>query len=148
MERNDKSLLDWLLLKHADTPKTRAKQWILAGRVSVRGQVIRKPQQTIRDPGDTLELGARHATTLACDDGWQIHPRVSLLYLDASLAIVSKGAGLISVPAADSDLSALSILTDFLAGDLKARDRSVAAKTLPPAYRRLRPLPVHRLDQY
>lgn len=148
MERSDKPLLDWLLLKHADTPKTRAKQWILAGRVSVRGKVIRKPHEQISDPGDTLELQARHATTLACEGGWQIHPRVSLLYLDASVAIVNKGAGLISVPASDSDLSALSILADFLAGDLKARDRSVAARTLPPAYRRLRPLPVHRLDQY
>src|SRR3954468_14780070 len=148
MERSDKPLLDWLLLKHADTPKTRAKQWILAGRVSVRGKVIRKPHEKISDPGDTLELQSRHATTLDCEGGRQIHPRVSLLYLDASVAIVNKGAGLISVPASDSDLSALSILADFLAGDLKARDRSVAAKTLPPAYRRLRPLPVHRLDQY
>jgi len=148
MERSDKPLLDWLLLKHADTPKTRAKQWILAGRVSVRGKVIRKPHEKISDPGDTLELQARHATTLACEGGRQIHPRVSLLYLDASVAIVNKGAGLISVPASDSDLSALSILADFLAGDLKARDRSVAARTLPPAYRRLKPLPVHRLDQY
>jgi len=148
MERSDKPLLDWLLLKHADTPKTRAKQWILAGRVSVRGKVIRKPHEQISDPGDTLELQGRHATTLGCEGGWQIHPRVSLLYLDASIAIVNKGAGLISVPASDSDLSALSILADFLAGDLKARDRSVAARTLPPAYRRLKPLPVHRLDQY
>jgi len=110
MERSDKPLLDWLLLKHADTPKTRAKQWILAGRVSVRGKVIRKPHEKISDPGDTLELQARHATTLACDGGRQIHPRVSLLYLDASVAIVNKGAGLISVPASDCDLSALSIL--------------------------------------
>jgi 23S rRNA pseudouridine1911/1915/1917 synthase len=148
MEGSEKPLLDWLLLKHADTPKTRAKQWILAGRVSVRGKVIRRPHEKISDPGNTLELQSRNATTLDCEGGWQIHPRVSLLYLDASVAIVNKGAGLISVPASDSDLSALSILADFLAGDLKARDRSVAVRTLPPAYRRLKPLPVHRLDQY
>src|SRR5947208_5777983 len=141
-------LLDWLLRKHPDTPKNRAKQWILAGRVSVNGVVIRKPHQTLSDPGDKLELSARHATTLACGSGWQIHPRVSLLYLDSALAIVNKGPGLISVPAPDSDISALSILADFLAGKLKARDRAAAAKSLPPAYRRLRPLPVHRLDQY
>jgi 23S rRNA pseudouridine1911/1915/1917 synthase len=147
-ETNPAPLLDWVLRQHPDTPKTRAKQWIVAGRVSVNGQVIRKPHQTIADPGDTLELRARHATTLACGSGWQIHPRVSLLYLDSALAIVNKGPGLISVPAADGDLSALSILADFLAGDLKAQDRSVAAKSLPPAYRRLQPLPVHRLDQY
>jgi len=145
---NARPLLDWLLQKHPDTPKNRAKQWILAGRVSVKGAVIRKPHQTIADPGDTLELRARHATTLACGAGWQIHPRVSLLYLDSALAIVNKGPGLISVPAAEGDLSALSILTDFLSGQLKARDRNVAAKSLPPPYRRLVPLPVHRLDQY
>ena len=51
------------------------------------------------DPGAALELGDRHAATLACGTGWQIHPRVSLLYLDSALAIVNKGPGLISVPA-------------------------------------------------
>jgi len=141
-------LLDWLLRKHPDTPKSRAKQWILAGRVSVSGVIIRKPHQTIPDPGDALELRDRHATTLACGSGWQIHPRVSLLYLDAALAIVNKGPGLISVPAPNCELSALSILADFLAGKLKAQNRGVAGKSLPPAYRRLEPLPVHRLDQY
>ena len=141
-------LLDWLLRKHPDTPKSRAKQWILAGRVSVNGVIIRKPHQAIPDPGDALELRDRQATTLACGSGWQIHPRVSLLYLDAALAVVNKGPGLISVPAPNCDLSALSILADFLSGKLKARDRGVAGKSLPPAYRRLEPLPVHRLDQY
>jgi 23S rRNA pseudouridine1911/1915/1917 synthase len=141
-------LLDWLLRKHPNTPKSRAKQWILAGRVSVNGVIVRKPHQTIPDPGDALELRDRQATTLACGSGWQIHPRVSLLYLDAALAVVNKGPGLISVPASNCDLSALSILADFLAGKLKAQNRGVAGKSLPPAYRRLQPLPVHRLDQY
>ena len=141
-------LLDWLLRKYPDTPKSRAKQWILAGRASVNGVVIRKPHQIMADPGDALELGDRHATTLDCGSGWRIHPRVSLLYLDSALAIVNKGPGLISVPASNCDLSALSILADFLVGKLKAQDRGIAGKTLPPAYRRLEPLPVHRLDQY
>jgi 23S rRNA pseudouridine1911/1915/1917 synthase len=143
-----KPILDWLLLKHPDSPKSRAKQWILAGRVSVNGVVIRKPHQTIANPGDTLKLLDRQATTLDCGSGWEIHPRVSLLYLDSSLAIVNKGPGLISVPAPNCDLSALSILADFLAGRLKAQDRGVAGRSLAPAYRRLQPLPVHRLDQY
>ena len=141
-------LLQWLLRLHPDTPKTRAKQWIVAGRVSVNGVVIRKPHQVMPDPGDKLELGGRHATTLDCGSGWQIHPRVSLLYLDTALAIVNKGPGLISVPAPNCDLSALSILADFLAGKLKAQDRGVAGRTLPPTYRKLEPLPVHRLDQH
>ena len=147
-EAGARPLLDWLLRKHPDTPKSRAKQWILAGRVSIGGVVMRKPHQPVPDPGNTIELRARHATTLDCGSGWQIHPRVTLLYLDSALAIVNKGPGLISVPAADGDLSALSILADFLTGQLKARDRNVAAKSLPPAYQRLQPLPVHRLDQY
>jgi 23S rRNA pseudouridine1911/1915/1917 synthase len=141
-------LLDWLLRKFPDTPKSRAKQWIAAGRVSVNGVVIRKPHQTMADPGDSLELRDRHATTLTLDSGWQIHPRVSLLYLDSALAIVNKGAGLVSVPAANCDLSALGILADFLAGKMKAQTRSVAGRSLPPAYQRLHPSPVHRLDQY
>ena len=73
---------------------------------------------------------------------------MALLHLDSSLAIVNKGAGLVSVPAPGCELSALSILADFLAGRLRARDRSVAGKSLPPAYARLEPGPVHRLDQY
>jgi 23S rRNA pseudouridine1911/1915/1917 synthase len=148
METKASPVLDWVRRKHPDTPKRRAKQWILAGRVSVNGVVLRKPHQVIPDPGDSLELGARHATTLECGSGWQIHPRVSLLYLDSAFAIVNKGPGLISVPAPNCDLSALGILADFLAGRLKAQDRGVAGRSLPPAYRRLQPLPVHRLDQY
>ncbi|MCX6924301.1 MAG: RluA family pseudouridine synthase [Verrucomicrobia bacterium] len=147
-ETNNLPILDWLLRKHPDTPKSRAKQWIVAGRVSVNGVVIRRPHQCIADPGDNLSLGGRHATTLDCGSGWQIHPRVTLLYLDCTLAIVNKGPGLISVPASEGDLSALSILADFLSGDLKAQVREVSIKSLPPAYRRLQPLPVHRLDQH
>jgi hypothetical protein len=119
METKLSPLLHWLLQRHPDSPKSRAKQWIVAGRVSVNGVVIRKPHQLIADPGDALELGDRHATSLECGSGWQIHPRVSLLYLDSAVAIANKGPGLISVPAPNCSLSALSILADFLAGKLK-----------------------------
>ena len=147
-EAGNLPLLHWLLQRHPDTPKTRAKQWILAGRVSVAGEVIRRPHQLLRDPGEALQLLDRQATTLALGAGWQIHPRVSLVYLDSALAIVNKGPRLISVPADNCDLSALSILADFLVGKLKALERGEAGRTLPPAYRKLQPLPVHRLDQY
>jgi 23S rRNA pseudouridine1911/1915/1917 synthase len=147
-EDESQPLLHWLLQRHPDTPKTRAKQWILAGRVSVAGVIVRKPHHLLRDPGQALRLLDRQATTLECGAGWQIHPRVGLLYLDAALAIVNKGPGLISVPADHCDLSALSILADFLAGKLKALAHGEAGRTLPPAYRKLQPLPVHRLDQY
>jgi 23S rRNA pseudouridine1911/1915/1917 synthase len=147
METNNRPLLDWLLEQHPDTPKVRAKQWIQAGRVSVNGVIIRKPHQTITQT-DEVELRSRHTTTLECGTGWQIHPRVALLYLDSAVAVLNKGPGLISVPAPDCEISALSILADFIVGKLKPRDRSVAGKSLPPVYRRLEPLPVHRLDQY
>jgi len=141
-------LLEWLLALHPDTPKTRAKQWIVAGRVSVNGQVIRKPQALLEDPGGTLRLLERQSTSLDCGEGWQIHPRVSLLHLDSALAIVNKEAGLVSVPAPSTDLSALSILQDFLRGQLRVADRSVGGRTLPPVFRRLNLLPVHRIDQF
>ena len=144
-------LLEWLLRKYPDTPKKRAKQWIAAGRVSVNGVIVRLPNQPIPDPQNALELLHRRATALDCGaNGWQIHPRVAVLYLDAALAVVNKGPGLLSVPAEHGDLSALSILADFLDGKLRAYDRGLDGRgySLPPAYRRLEPLPVHRLDQY
>jgi 23S rRNA pseudouridine1911/1915/1917 synthase len=145
---SDAPLLDWVLRQYPDTPKTRAKQWIQAGRVSVNGAVLRKPHLIIPNPGEGLCLLERHATTLDCAQGWHIHPRVDLLHLDSSLAVVNKGAGLLSVPAPSNDLSAMSILADYLHGKLRPRDREAARRLLPPIYRNLDPLPVHRIDQY
>lgn len=147
-DSTEKSLLEWVLALHPDTPKTRAKQWILAGRVSVGGEVIRKPQTRMGNPGAGLKLLDRRSTTLDCGSGWQIHPRVALLHLDSALAVVNKGAGLVSVPAANAELSALSILQDFLGGKIRAADRAPGSGTLPPSFRTLELLPVHRLDQY
>ncbi len=149
--KTTRPLLEWLLRVFPDTPKTRAKQWIAAGRVSVNGQIIRLPHQQLPDPQGTLKLLHRETTALECKvNGWRIHPRVALLHLDAALAVVDKGAGLISVPAENVDLSALSIVADFLAGNLRAMECGAdgRGRSLPPAYRRLKPLPVHRLDQY
>jgi 23S rRNA pseudouridine1911/1915/1917 synthase len=147
IENKTSPLLQWLLLKYPDTPKSRAKHWIVSGRVSVNGVVICKPHQLIADPGITLRMGDSHPAALECGSGWQIHPRLSLLYLDPAIAIVNKGPGLISVSAPNCNLSALDILANFLAGKFKARDRGIAGRSLPPACRRLTPLPVHRLDQ-
>jgi 23S rRNA pseudouridine1911/1915/1917 synthase len=148
VEAEKRPLLQWLLARHPETPKTRAKQWIQAGRVSVAGKILRRPQEMIGDPGPALELLGRRATSLDLGAEWRIHPRVALLHLDASLAAVNKGPGLISVPSGEEELSALSIVADFLSGKLKAAARGSGGRTLPPAYRKLTPLPVHRLDQY
>lgn len=147
IDADSKTLLDLLLLQYPGTARTRAKQWIAAGRVTLNGAVVRKANQSVAET-DTIELGGRHATTLDCGSGLQIHPRVSLVHLDSAVAVINKGPGLISVPGPGSELSALSILGDFLAGRLKTRNRDVDGRSLPPAYRRLQPLPVHRLDQY
>lgn len=138
-----------MLARFPETPRNRAKKWILAGRVSVNEHIIRKPHYRLPDPGQNLRLSTRDTATLDWGaTGWQIHPRVTLLYVDLALAVVNKGPGVISVPAPNCELSALSIVADFLAGRLRARGRPTAGKFLPPAYRRLEPLPVHRLDQY
>ena len=132
----NRPLLDWLLEKHPDTPRTRAKQWIAAGRVSVNGVVIRKPHQTMPNPGAALQLLDRQAITLDCGrTGMPIHEYLTLVYLDSSFAIVNKAAGLLSVPAPTGEISALDILEAKL-------------RTLPPVYRRLEPLIVHRIDFY
>jgi len=131
-----KTLLDWLLAQYPDTPRTRAKQWIIAGRVSVNGVVIRKPHQLIPVPGDALVLLDRRATTLNCGpNGLPIHEYLVLVYLDTSLAVVNKAAGLLSVPAPTGELSAFDILAAKL-------------RTLPPTYRRLEASIVHRIDYY
>jgi 23S rRNA pseudouridine1911/1915/1917 synthase len=144
----DRPLLEWLLLQYPDTPKSRAKQWIQSGRISVGGTILRKPHESIPDPGSALQLLDRQAQNLLCGAGWQIHPRLEILFLDSFLAIVNKGPGLISVPAPGIELCALGILADFLAGRLRVRHPGVPHQRLPSIYRRLRPLPVHRLDQY
>ncbi len=143
----ERTLLDWVLEQFPDTPRKRAKEWILAGRVSVAGTVVRKPNQMLADSA-TLELQGRRLATLALDEEWRIHARLSLVHLDPSLAIVNKGAGLLSVPAPITDLSALSILADFLAGKLRGLGHRTAERRLPAAFRKLTPLPVHRLDQF
>jgi 23S rRNA pseudouridine1911/1915/1917 synthase len=148
MDQTNRTLLDWLLSEFPDTPRKRAKQWILAGRVSVAGAVVRKPNQLIHDPRGTLELQGRRSSTLVLAEEWRIHPRLSLVHLDLSLVVVNKGAGLLSVPAPITDISALSILADFLAGKLRGLGHRTAEHRLPPAFRLLQPLPVHRLDQF
>ncbi len=141
-------LLDWVLAQYPDTSRTRAKEWVTAGRVSVNGEILRHPQRPIPNPGTGLKLLDRRPLTLDCGPGWLIHPRVSLLYVDTALAIIDKGPGVVSVPAPKADLSALSILQDFLAGRLRPTDHRRAGKPLPSIFRRLTLLPVHRLDQY
>jgi 23S rRNA pseudouridine1911/1915/1917 synthase len=137
------TLLEALMQLHPRTPKKRAKQWIQAGRVAVNGVIVKHPRQALPESACTVELLDRRSALLDCGStGWPIHPRVTLLHLDQTLAVVNKAPGVLAVSALPDDLSAQSILADFLAGKLRS------ARPLPAAYRKLRPLPVHRIDQY
>lgn len=139
----ERPLLDWLRQRFPDTPRTRAKQWILAGRVTVGGVPMRQPHYRLPDPGGALQLLPRRAVTLDCGPrGLPVDARLRLLHLDAAVAVVNKAAGLLAVPAQPEDVSALGLLTEFLRGPRPGR------LPLPAVYRQLQPLPVHRLDQY
>jgi 23S rRNA pseudouridine1911/1915/1917 synthase len=146
--RAGNTLLDWLLERYPDTSRRRAKEWIVEGRVALNGTVVRKPHQMVDLDGADIELHQPAAISPDLGSGWHIHPRVTLLYLDSYLTVVNKGAGLVSVPANNCKISALSIIEDFLGGRLRVRDSRISAKSLPAGLRRLNPLPVHRLDQY
>ncbi|MBI4178867.1 hypothetical protein HY522_05555 [bacterium] len=135
-------LIAWVLDQFPETPKKRAKQWIEAGRVRIGGAVHRKPHEPLPDPRGALELMDRRDTAAAFAGPRRIHPGLTLVYLDGSIAVVNKSAGLLSVPADRRSLSALDLLARFLGKP------GHAARKLPPAYRNLVPLPVHRLDEY
>lgn len=115
------TLIERLLEQFPHTPRKRAKQWILAGRVRVNGVVTRQPHAQVTGPIELLDRAC------ASVEGVRLHPLLRLLYMDCALAVVDKAAGLLSLPATSGQLSALDILH---------------------SYRQSKPLPVHRLDQY
>lgn len=148
MDDNPQPLIHWVMVKYSDTPKARAKRWIQTGRVRVGGTIVRKPHELLTDPGNALELSGRQSPNLDFASGWRIHPRATILFLDPALAVINKGAGLLSVPAMGDRISVLSVVADFLAGRLKPSDHRVTLKGLPAGLRKLEPMAVHRLDQY
>ncbi len=140
---NPKPLIDWILARFPDTPKKRAKQWIAGGRVKVAGVVRRHPAERMPDPGPTLELIDRAAVPAVSERPVRMDAQLLLIYLDASIAVVDKGSGILSVPTDDIRRSALTVLGDFL-----KNGRSGAGPSLAPRYRHLTVRPVHRIDQF
>lgn len=135
-QKEEKTALDWLLRDYPDSPKKRLKDWFKQGRVSLNGRVVTKPHLRMEDPGDRLQLGksAPASRVLTKRMPIRLHAQVNLLYIDESLAIINKGAGLLSVPLEGKESpSALKILSQYL--------QSGSSDTLMP-------LPVHRLDKY
>ena len=140
-----KPLLEWLSQRYPDSPRKRLKEWLARGRIQLDGEVVKQPQLPMADPGERLSIGSAPPPVFFRHMPTRIHAQANLLYIDSSLAIVNKGAGLLSLPLPGSrQLSALTVLDRFLQGKGAAeldRQRGVDRK-------RLTPLPVHRLDQY
>ncbi len=141
----ERSALEWLSQRYPDSPRKRLKEWFAKGRIQLNGVIIKKSHERMSDPGEQLSIVNMQAPIFFRRMPTRIHAQLNLLYIDHSLAILNKGAGLLSMPLPGSaQPSALTLLGDFLQGkgaiDLD-RQRGVNRK-------RLIPLPVHRLDQY
>lgn len=141
-----KTALEWLALKHPDSPKKRLKEWFAKGKVQLDGQVITKHHIRIEDPGARLTMGRAQPAALVFAKRMpvRIHAQVNLLYIDSALAIVGKGPGLLSVPLPEKEQpSALKILENYLENQVNRESGPSSKKHTAP-----KPLPVHRLDQY
>jgi 23S rRNA pseudouridine1911/1915/1917 synthase len=141
----EKTLLDWATRLCPDSPRKRVKEWIASGRFCLEGRVVTKAGMRLADPGDSLTMGEPEKSAVAWGHRKRIHPKLVLVYLDSELAIVDKEAGLLSVPTEkQAKTSALDILANYLNDPRgEANRRSFFGKADS-----VKPLPVHRLDQY
>ncbi len=141
----EKTLLDWAVRLCPDSPRKRLKEWIASGRFCLNGRVVTKAGMRLPDPGASLTLGAPDEAAPAWGHRKRIHPKLVLVYLDRDLAIVDKEAGLLSVPTENqTKTSALEVLSNYLndqRGEATRRGFFGSADAI-------KPLPVHRLDQY
>ncbi|MCC5834009.1 MAG: RluA family pseudouridine synthase, partial [Opitutales bacterium] len=142
----EKPLLDWAMLLCPDSPRKRIKEWIVAGRFYLDGEPVTQAGLRLTDPGERLSFGKPDSAVSAWAHRKRIHSKLTLLYLDESLAIVDKAAGVLSVPAEGSarDASALEILADHL----NDPEGNALRKQIFGNQTVIQPLPVHRLDQY
>ncbi|MGJ8639758.1 MAG: RluA family pseudouridine synthase [Opitutaceae bacterium] len=141
----EKTLLEWAVRLCPDSPRKRIKEWIVAGRFCLDGVVVTKAGLRLPDPGSRLIMGAPDKAPKDWGHRKRIHPKLVLVHLDASLAIVDKEAGLLSVPTDGQDkISAIEVLSNYLNDPRgEATRRSFFGKA-----DKVKPLPVHRLDQY
>jgi 23S rRNA pseudouridine1911/1915/1917 synthase len=144
-KNGEKSLLDWAMRLCPDSPRKRIKDWITSGRYYLNGKVVTQASLRMSDPGESLTLGPPDSSIASWAHRKKIHPKLSVLHLDESLAIVDKGAGLLSVPVeGHGAISALDVLGNYL-NDPKA---DTLRRRLFGSPAKIRPRPVHRLDQY
>ena len=144
-KQTEKTLLDWAARLCPDSPRKRLKEWIASGRFCLDGRVVTKAGLRLADPGGALTLGKPEKSAVAWGHRKRIHPKLVLVYLDNDLAIVDKEAGLLSVPTENQlKVSALEVLSNYLndsRGEATRRSFFGSADAV-------KPLPVHRLDQY
>ncbi|MFO7726580.1 MAG: RluA family pseudouridine synthase [Oceanipulchritudo sp.] len=141
----EKPLLEWARKVCPESPRKRVKEWLASGRFYLDGEVVTRANLRMPDPGGSLTLGPPDSSVASWVHRKRIHPKVCVLYLDESLAIVDKGAGLLSVPVEGAAPgSALQVIGDYLNDPRGDGLRRRLFKGPEP----VRPLPVHRLDQY
>lgn len=141
----EKTLLDWAARLCPDSPRKRVKEWITAGRFCLHGRVVTNAGLRLVDPADSLTFGAPEKSAARLAHRKRIHPKLVLVSLDRDVAIVDKEAGLLSVPTEDQKkISAIDVLGNYLNDPRgEATRRSFFGSAAP-----VKPLPVHRLDQY
>jgi 23S rRNA pseudouridine1911/1915/1917 synthase len=145
VDTDEKTLLDWAAQLCPESPRKRVKEWIVSGRFCLDGQVVTKAGLRLTDPGDRLSMGAPDKAATAWGHRRRIHPKLVLVYLDTDLAIVDKEAGLLSVPTENqAKISAIEVLANYLNDRRGEARRRAYFGTADP----VKPLPVHRLDQY
>lgn len=146
VDRNEeKTLLDWAAQMCPASSRKRVKDWIASGRFCLDGVVTTKAGLRLSDPGGRLTLGTPDKAPPSWEHRKRIHPKLVLVHLDSSMAIVDKEAGLLSVPTEkQGKTSALDVLGSYLndhRGEVTRRSFFGSAAAV-------KPLPVHRLDQY
>lgn len=142
---DEKTLLEWAAQRCPDTPRKRIKEWIRLGRFCLDGEVATKAGLRLNDPGERLVFGQREKAAAKWGNRQRIHPKLVLVHLDDSIAIVDKEAGLLSVPTENqSKVSAMDVLSNYLNNP----KGEVTRRTYFGSAAKVRPLPVHRLDQY
>tara|TARA_B110000003_G_scaffold237740_1_gene243011 strand:- start:2905 stop:3894 length:990 start_codon:yes stop_codon:yes gene_type:complete len=141
-----KTLLEWCVELQPDSPRKRLKAWIAAGRFCLDGQVVTQAGLMVENGQGRVSFGPPdQAPVTAWGHRKRIHPKLVLVHLDADLAIVDKEAGLLSVPTEDQQkTSAIELLARYLND---ARGEATRRRFFGKADA-VKPLPVHRLDQY
>lgn len=100
-------LLDFLASMFPDSSRTSMRQMLQQGRVRVNGEIEKNARRSI-GLADTVDVGRRSVVAA-------IDPRVSILYEDDDILVISKAAGLLTVSTqSEREHTAQVILNDYL----------------------------------